>query len=49
MLNFYAKRHADFENLIEKRIGINLIDSINHKLLNYETITQAATEIGEEI
>lgn len=46
MLNFYAKKHADFEQLVEKIDVNSLLDPVTHKLLNYEVITQAVTDIG---
>lgn len=46
MLNFYARKHADFEQLIEKIDTSSLVDSIGDKLLSHDIATQIIERVG---
>ena len=49
MLNFYSKKHLDFQQLIDKIDTSSIVDSLNDKLLTHDRVTKTIDEIGEQI
>lgn len=46
MLNFYSKKHLDFQLLVDKIDTASLVDSMNDKLLSHVVVTQPIEEIA---
>lgn len=49
MLNFYSRKHLDFQHLIDKIDTASLVDTVNDKLLTHDIVTKPIESIGESI
>lgn len=49
MLNFYSKKHMDFQQLVDKIDTASLIDSVSDKLLTHDIVTKPIEEIADKM